>query len=71
MIIALTVLATMAYLALGIAAIGWLRPDLLNETAAALLNLATWPLGIAAQLLWFRRPWYRRYRAWRRRRIRK
>lgn len=70
-LVALGVLGTLAYLSLGIAAMAWLRPDLLDETAAALLNLVTWPLGIAVQTLWFRRPWYRRYRDWRiRRRVR-
>lgn len=71
-LIAFVVLVTLGYLALGIGAIGWLRPDLLDETAAAYTNMVTWPLGILAQLLWFRRPWYRRYRDWRvRRRVRK
>lgn len=72
MLIALTVLATLAYLCAGLGPIAWMRPDLLDETAAALLNLVTWPAGVLVQLLWFRRPWYRRYRDWRvRRRIRK
>lgn len=57
--------ATMAYLWLGIAALAWLRPDLVEETVAALTNMLTWPLGIPAQVLWFRRPWYRRWRKWR------